>query len=127
MRSKEAMVIIAHGSREAESNQAFLQLVDKFRTFYPEKHVQAAFLELAKPLIHEAIELCVSKGAEEITVMPLMFFQGKHVKTDIPAIIEKAKASHPQVDFHYTKPLAEYPGLLEAMKEQASETPARRK
>ncbi len=48
----------------------------------------------------------VKGGAEEIFVMPLMLFPGRHVKEDIPREIQEAKRLFPEVDFHYTGALA---------------------
>ncbi len=112
-------LVIAHGSREQEANQAFFDFLERFRKKYLERKVQGAFLELAKPSIPEAIEQCVSEGTTEIVVMPLMFFSGRHVKTDIPQLIQEAKTRHPEVDFHYTGPLAEHPMLLELLEDKA--------
>src|SRR5207253_11252133 len=64
-----AYIIIAHGSREKEGNDAFFDFVEKFRGAYPKRHVEAAFLELAKPDIPQAIERCVQSGASEIFVV----------------------------------------------------------
>ncbi len=112
-------LIIAHGSREEEANQAFFKFLERFQKNFPHRKVQGAFLELAKPSIPEAIETCIREGSTEIVVMPLMFFSGRHVKTDIPQFIEEAKSRHPEVDFHYTGPLAEHPMLLTLLEEKA--------
>ena len=114
------MIVIAHGSREEESNQAFLDFIDKFRKSEDNKFVQPAFLELFKPTIPQAIDLCVEEGAEEIMVVPFMLLPGKHVKTHIPEFIQQAKMKYPQLDFHYTGPLADHPGMLDILAHKAA-------
>lgn len=113
-----AYLIIAHGSREKEANEAFKRLLERFRKLHPDRHVEGAFLELAKPSIPDAIENCIKSGAREIFILPLMLFPGRHVKEHIPAFIEEAKARHPQVDFHYAGPLCEDQGMLHVLEEK---------
>ena len=104
--SKSAYLLIAHGTRDKEGEEAFFRFVAEFQRSFPRRNVQASFLELSHPSIPEGIEACVKSGAEEIFVLPLMLFPGRHVKQDIPGQIQEAKARHPQVDFHYAGALA---------------------
>ena len=112
-------IMIAHGSREEKSNQAFFDFLDAFRRAYPHRKVEPSFLELAEPGIPEAIEKSVREGAREIFVIPLMLFPGRHVKDDIPRFIEEAKTRHPEIDFHYGGPLTDHPMMLELLEEKA--------
>ena len=98
---KSFYLFIAHGSRETKSNEALLDLVEKFKSIYHMPNVKGAFLELATPLIPEGIDLCVADGATEIMIVPLMLFEGRHVGRDIPLIISEAQNKYPNVGFHY--------------------------
>ena len=119
---KCAYLIIAHGSRDNEATQAVFKFLEKFRTAYPHRLVEGAFLELAKPSIPEGIENCAARGVSEIIILPMMFFPGRHVKEDIPRLIEEAKAKHPEIDFHYAGPVSEHPMLLSLLEEKAAQT-----
>ncbi len=104
--SKFAYLLIAHGTRDKEGEKAFFQFVEEFQLSFPNRNVQPAFLELCHPSIPEGIEACVKGGAEEIFVLPLMLFPGRHINQDIPNQIQEAKRKFPQVDFHYAGALA---------------------
>lgn len=104
---KSVYLVIAHGSRERQSNDAFFDLVGEFQRAYPHRKVQPAFLELGQPNIPQAIEESIRAGASEIFVIPMMLFPGRHVKEDIPRFIEAARAKHLDIDFHYSGPLSE--------------------
>ena len=119
---KSAYLIIAHGSRDREANQAFFEFLERFRVSFRGRLVEGAFLELAKPSIPDGIERCIAQGAGEIIILPMMFFPGRHVKEDIPRLIETAKARHPEVDFHYAGPVSEHPMLLSILEEKAKQT-----
>lgn len=104
-----AYLLIAHGTREEEGRAAFFRFVDEFRRAFPDRQVEPAFLELIGPSIPEGIEACVKEGAEEVLVLPLMLFPGRHINKDIPDQIQSAKRKYPQVDFHYAGALAVNP------------------
>ena len=123
---QSAYLVIAHGSRERQSNQAFLKLVEKFRRLHADRFVQDAFLGSVKPQIPGAIETCVRQGATQIFVIPFMLLPGRHVKEDIPRMIQEAREAHPEVDFHYTGPLAEHPLMLRLLEEKAAKGEGRK-
>lgn len=87
------LLIIAHGSRRAGSNEEIDQLAELVAN-KPENHfdhVSSAFLEIAKPSIPEAINNCIDKGATHITVLPYFLAAGRHVIEDIPNEVKKVE------------------------------------
>lgn len=104
--TKSAYLLIAHGTRDKEGENAFFKFVDEFQRAFPSRKVEPAFLELSRPSIPEGIEACVKGGAGEIFVLPLMLFPGRHISQDIPFEIQEAKRRFPEVDFHYAGALA---------------------
>ena len=104
--NKSAYLVIAHGTRDREGEKAFFHFIEEFRAAFPQRRVEPAFLELCRPNIPEGIDACIQGGAEEIFVLPLMLFPGRHVKEDIPRQIQEAKGRYPHVDFHYSGALA---------------------
>jgi sirohydrochlorin ferrochelatase len=95
-----ALILAAHGSRRKQSNGEVIELAEKLwkRCCKEYNIVQPAFLELAEPLIPEAIKQCVDKGASSIVLLPYFLNSGKHVIDDIPSIINKAKKVYPDVN-----------------------------
>ena len=119
--SPTAYVLIAHGSREAKSNRAFLRMVRLLRPLVAGAGrgapVIGAFLDLARPTIPEALERAVKAGVRDIVVVPLLLFPGRHAARDIPAFVREATRKHRGVRFRATKPLALYPEFLTFLKE----------
>ena len=115
---KSAYLVIAHGTRDTEGKKAFGDFLKKFRAVYPHRHVEGAFLSLAKPTIPEAIERCVKQGAGQIFIIPLLFFPGRHAKEDIPRHIQEAKHKYPEIDFHYASPLSEHPEAFDLLEKR---------
>ncbi|MCB1754666.1 MAG: CbiX/SirB N-terminal domain-containing protein [Gammaproteobacteria bacterium] len=95
----KALLVISHGSRRDESNMEVQRLTDTVRPLVSERFgiVEAAFLELASPLIPDGISLCVSQGAKEILILPYFLAAGRHVAEDIPEIVAASQKRHPDV------------------------------
>lgn len=113
----KALLVVAHGSRRAESNDEVrcltTQLQVRAGNAYGE--VRCAFLELAEPSIPEGIAQCIAQGAAEIVVLPYFLSAGRHVATDIPAEVAKAQSSYPHVTIDVAPYLGVAEGLIDAM------------
>lgn len=92
---KTAILMMAHGSRIAEANNAADEVAEMVREISGFDIVEVAFRELHEPSIQNGIDTCVAKGAERILLMPYFLFMGAHVKHDLPEEIEEAKKRHP--------------------------------
>lgn len=114
------LLVVAHGSRRAASNDEVRQLVNLMR-----KHNQAydriecAFLELVGPSILEGIQTCVDAGAEEVIVLPYFLAAGTHVVNDIPDLIGEKQQQHPDIVIRQARHVGGLPGMIELMLEAA--------
>jgi sirohydrochlorin ferrochelatase len=99
MMTNKALIIVAHGSRKASSNEEVASLGKKIESLLDEHYtyVLTAFLEFATPSLEESILSCVEKGASEVVILPYFLASGNHVTRDIPEVLEKIQASHPKV------------------------------
>ena len=102
-----SLLIIAHGSRRAASNDEVRALADAVRAQPGQgyDHVEAAFLELAEPGIPEGLASLAQKGATEIVAFPYFLAAGTHVAQDIPEAIAEFAVSHPDVKVRVTQHL----------------------
>jgi sirohydrochlorin ferrochelatase len=92
----QALLVVAHGSRRAASNQEIFELIDILSSKTTDYlYITVAFLELATPSISESIDRCVQKGATEVVVLPYFLSAGRHVSEDIDnAIAPKREEYH---------------------------------
>ena len=111
-------LFIAHGSREKKSNEGLNELLLRFKQAFPKRQVLGCFLQLGEPSVPEGIEQCIQEGANQVFLIPLLFFEGKHVKHHIPSYIEQARALHPDVQFHYASPISDDPLLLDLLNQK---------
>ena len=106
-----AVLLISHGSRSAKTKEEVLELIEQLKLKSPHVLFECAFLEIEHPSIPSGIDLCVSKGATQITILLNFLNSGRHVDEDIPAIIKEAQIKYPQINFRITKPVGQHTGI----------------
>jgi len=114
----EAVVLVGHGSRREKSNQQVRDLAAALegRLGIP---VDAAFLELAKPAIDDAIA-GLATTVSEITLVQLSLFAASHVKNDVPLAVEQARREHSGIDLHNGAHLGVHPAIVDLLDDRAS-------
>jgi sirohydrochlorin ferrochelatase len=117
-----SLLIIAHGSRRAASNDEVRQLAAQVRAQPGQAydHVETAFLELAEPSIPAGLTELAARGATEIVAFPYFLAAGTHVAQDIPEAIAEFSARHPAVKVRLTPHLGASAALPAAILNVAS-------
>jgi sirohydrochlorin ferrochelatase len=92
---KTAILMMAHGSRIAEANDAAEEVAAMVQEMTGFEIVEVSFREMHEPNIQQGIDACVTKGAERILLMPYFLFMGAHVQHDLPEEIREAQKRHP--------------------------------
>src|SRR4051794_29470860 len=78
-----ALIAVAHGTRDQAGIHDIQRLVELVRQARPDVRVRLGWLELAEPLLPEALAECSGPAV----VVPLLLSTGYHVKTDIAAAV----------------------------------------
>lgn len=118
---KTAILLMAHGSRIAEANNAAYEIAEMIRAASTFEIVEVAFREMHPPDIQSAINRCVAQGAERILLMPYFLFVGAHVREDLPAEMTLAQQRYPQVEFAMGNHLGAHRKLAEIVIERIAE------
>jgi len=121
--SKNALLIIAHGSRKASSNDEVVTVVSKLKEHLGDSfdRICVAFLELATPSIEDGIRECLLGGATHIVIVPYFLALGKHVSIDIPEVIKQQQLLYPNVTFKFTAHLGSQEGIVTLLSDMAVE------
>lgn len=112
-KTKRALLLVAHGSRRAASNDEIRELAKRLAQSQanPFDLVAPAFLELAEPSIPDGIEACIQQGMSEVVVFPYFLSAGRHVAQDIPAEVKIKQDQHPDIVIR----IADYLGTAAGM------------
>jgi len=108
-----AIILFAHGAREPEWARPLERVRDRLRA--ESLRVELAYLEIMKPSLDEAGKTLVAEGATTVTIVPLFLAQGKHLKRELPEMMEALKRKHAGVEFRVTPALGDDPEIVTAI------------
>lgn len=112
---KQAVVLVAHGSRRAESNQEVMTLAERIAPNFPDAEVSAAFLELAEPSIPEGLQAAIDAGHTQVCVIPYFLSRGRHVVEDVPNDVADVQQKNPTVEITVLPHLGASDALVDAL------------
>ncbi len=115
---KTAVLLVGHGSRARNANDALFRVVEHFQKAWPHRILKAAFLEISHPSIPEGIDSCVDEGTERIIVIPYFLFRGNHVAVDLPVFIKEGRRKYPAIDIILGPHLGFHPKMIEIVDER---------
>lgn len=116
--SELGVIVVDHGSRRSESNEALLDVVRLFKTHSSYDLVEPAHMELAEPTLEQAFGKLVAAGARFVVVHPYFLLPGRHWAEDIPKLAAQAAEQHPNVGFLVTAPLGIHELMAEIMNDR---------
>jgi len=113
--ARQALVLFAHGARDALWAEPFQRLRDRIQRHAPNVAVALAFLELLPPSLPDLATQLDHDGITEVTITPVFFGQGGHVTRDLPRVVAALKTAYPHMRFRVAKAVGEDDGVLDAM------------
>ena len=94
---KKALILIAHGSRVAKTQQEMDAYVETISRESPNLLVYGCYMEIQKPDLSETMTQVIESGVKFIQVLPLFIFEGRHMREDIPAQVEACQREFPNL------------------------------
>ena len=91
---RTTILILGHGSRVPRANAEFEALVATFRRRRPDLDVGHAYIELAAPLLADALAAAAAR-ADRVVLLPLFLLTAGHLKDDVPAALAAARGASP--------------------------------
>lgn len=123
--SAQALVLFAHGARDARWAAPFEKLAERVRSQCAGLRVELAFLELMSPRLPDCIAALVDEGYTEISVVPVFLGQGGHVLRDLPILLDEIRARHAQLKLTVAQAVGEDESVQAAMAAYCLSTLAR--
>ncbi|WP_248321473.1 sirohydrochlorin chelatase [Caballeronia sp. Sq4a] len=112
--SRHGIILFGHGARDPRWAEPFERLAAKLRALRGDP-VSLAFLELMTPDLPAAVAAQAADGCDAITVVPVFFGQGGHVRRDLPEVVAKCREAHPHVVIHCATAVGEDDAVLDAV------------
>ena len=104
MHNDTAILLVGHGSRNRDGNKETLHFAAQWRERHPDWRIEVCFIEHAEVLLADGLDRA-ARGAQKVLVIPFILNAAGHVKMELPAALNEARARHPQVEFGVTRHL----------------------
>ena len=111
---KIGVMVCGHGSRDIEAITEFESVAAGIKERLPQYDVESGFLEFAKPIIREGLDKLRARGNALTLAVPGMLNAAGHAKNDIPSVLNRYQAEHPEMPITYARDLSVDPKLLRA-------------
>jgi len=111
----KAIILFGHGARDSRWREPFDRLAALWQEQHPDTPVELAFLEMMQPSLEEAVTALSAKGATELTVVPVFFGQGGHLRNDFPVLLEECRGKFPNIRLSATPAVGEDLAVLQAI------------
>lgn len=113
------LLMLAHGARDPAWAVPFKAVLGRVRSAEPALPAALAYLEFMTPDLVSAGEVLADTGCTRIDVVPLFLGAGGHVRKDVPALIERLRASRPGVTVTLHRAAGEAPAVIAALADAA--------
>ena len=111
----KAIILFGHGARDLRWREPFDRLAALWREQHADIPVELAFLEMMQPSLNEAVASLSDSGATQITVVPVFFGQGGHLRNDFPVLLDACREKFPQIALSTTPAVGEDLAVLKAI------------
>ncbi|WP_372963941.1 sirohydrochlorin chelatase [Marinobacter sp.] len=118
MNNPHQIILLAHGSSDRRWCETFEKLAEP--TLQSIENSAIAYMELAEPSLETIVAQAKAQGTEQFTVVPLFLAAGRHLRKDVPAMIEKIEKQH-GVTMRLAEPIGQNPHLGDAIRDVVQE------
>ena len=109
------LVLFAHGARDARWAEPFERLRERVARAAPDARVVLAFLEFMRPDLDAAVADLSAAGCRDIALVPIFLGQGGHLRDDLPNLLRRVAARHPECLIRLTVAAGEDDAVLDAI------------
>lgn len=114
MTTPHQIILLAHGSSDPRWCETFEQLAAP--TLSSVEHSAIAYMELAEPSLDTIISQGKAAGTSDYTIVPLFLAAGRHLRKDVPAMIEELQSQY-GVHIKLAEPIGKNPQLGNAIRD----------
>lgn len=114
MTTAHQIILLAHGSSDRRWCETFERLAAP--TLNSVEHSAIAYMELAEPSLETIVSQGKAAGTLSFTIVPLFLAAGRHLRKDVPAMIEELEREH-GVRIKLADPIGQNPQLGEAIRD----------
>lgn len=115
MQSK-LIVLFGHGARDPQWADPMRLLQSKLVSqLEPGVAVELAFLELMEPTLPAVIGKAAEGGVEQVSIIPIFFGRGGHLKKDFPLIMKDLRERYPHIEITASEAVGQWESVWDAI------------
>ena len=122
---KQGIVVLGHGSRASvgQANEVVFKISDIIKAKTGHDFVETAIMNRKSELatIEDAVGKLVARGVKRITVVPMFFADGMHIRHDIPEEIAALEGRFPGVAISMAAHIGPDPRIADILLERVRE------
>lgn len=118
--TKKAIVLFAHGSPDPAWHTHIHAIATKVKETNQDINVCCAYLGHTQPSLLDAVTQLANEGIAEISITPVFLGVGRHLREDLPKLLEEVQKAHPSLTILTQPPLGENEQLINLMAQIAS-------
>lgn len=111
------VLLVAHGTKNRAGNDETGIFADQWRKRHPDWRIEVCFIEHAEILLDAGLDRAALAGGR-VLVLPLILNAAGHVKMELPAALERARARHPGVEFRLVPHFGMGPEIRDVLQKQ---------
>jgi sirohydrochlorin cobaltochelatase len=115
------IILLGHGSRDPLWRQPMEAVAARLAVLRAGVPVRCAYLELEPPTLADAVRELAAAGAVCVSITPMFLGSGKHVREDLPRLLDALRDTHPDVRFELRRPVGDDSRLLDLLAQLALE------
>jgi sirohydrochlorin cobaltochelatase len=108
------VILLAHGSSDPNWQATFEALSKPSREALPQAVI--GYMELCEPSLERQIAHLKQQGATRIKIVPLFLARGRHLRKDVPDMLETYAARY-DIVLELTPPVGEHPALAQSIRD----------
>ncbi|MGZ5194553.1 MAG: sirohydrochlorin chelatase [Ramlibacter sp.] len=112
---EKGIILLGHGSRDPLWRQPMEAVAARLVVIQPGLPVRCAFLELEPPTLAEAANELAAAGVANVSITPMFLGSGKHVREDLPLLLQALATQHPAVKFKLQPPVGDDSRVLDLL------------
>ncbi len=114
-RTRTALVLLAHGSKDPRWREPFERIYLQIRR--ESDSAKLAYMEFVGPTLMDVAGECVREGKNCLRVLPLFMASGAHLATDVPNLVREVRERYPELQMEVLPPIGEDPRMVSLMRQ----------
>ena len=111
------VILFCHGSSDPLWAAPFRELTHQLQETYGQNQVHLGFLERSEPDLSAVVEKIAQLGPGHVKVLPVFLSAGKHLREDVPPLLEDFSKKYQDLTFELMAPVGRQPVFMQMLED----------